>query len=141
MLSGYFRPFDNQLTEPSRLVSPFGGNRRLQEENTPLDEIAKLPAGTVIPRFWLGAGADDRQDVVNAEVFRQKLRLRRADVPLTLTTGGGHTMTTWRAEVPSMLTWMTPGLARAAQKQTAAPPRKTVILAAGRGRNRVGASS
>jgi enterochelin esterase-like enzyme len=141
VLSGYFRPFDNQLTEPSRLVSPFGGNRRLQEENTPLDEIAKLPAGTVIPRFWLGAGADDRQDVVNAEVFRQKLRLRRADGPLTLTTGGGHTMTTWRAEVPSMLTWMTPGLARAAQKQTAAPPRKTVILAAGRGRNRVGASS
>ena len=50
--------------------------------------------------------------------------MRQADVPLTLTAGGGHTMTTWRAQVPSMLTWMTPGLARAAQKQAAPPPRK-----------------
>jgi hypothetical protein len=54
-------------------------------------------------------------------------------VPLTLTAGGGHTMTTWRAQVPSMLTWMTSGLARAAEKQAAPPPRKTVTLAAGRG--------
>ena len=29
VLSGYFTPFDNQLAEPVRLVSPFGGNRRL----------------------------------------------------------------------------------------------------------------
>ena len=128
-LSGYFQPFDNQLAEPARLVSPFGGNRRLQQENTPLEEIATLPAGRVIPRFWLGAGADDRQDVANAEVFRQELRLRQADVPLTLTAGGGHTMTTWRAQVPSMLTWMTSGLTRAAHKHAAAP-RKTVTLAA-----------
>ena len=73
----------------------------------------------VIPRFWLGAGAGDRQDVANAEVFWQELRLRQPDVPLTLTAGGGHTMTTWRAQVPSMLTWMTSGLARAVQKPTA----------------------
>jgi hypothetical protein len=46
-------------------------------------------------------------------------------------------MTTWRAQVPSMLTWMTPGLTRAAQQaDTAAPPGKTAILAAGRDRNR-----
>ncbi len=119
VLSGYFKPDDNQLAEPARLVSPFGGNRRLQQENTPLEEIATLPAGRVIPRFWLGAGADDRQDVANAEVFRQELRLRQADVPLTLTAGGGHTMTTWRAQVPSMLTWMTSGLTRAVQEPTA----------------------
>ena len=100
-------------------------------ENTPLAEIQTLPARVVIPRFWLGAGAGDRQDVANAEVFRQKLRLRQADAPLTLTAGGGHTMTTWRAQVPSMLSWMTPGLAQAAQK-TAKQPGKTVILAAGR---------
>ena len=135
VLSGYFTPLDNQLAGPHRLVSPFGGNRKLQEENTPLEEIAKLPAGRVIPRFWLGAGADDRQDVANAEVFWQELRQHQADVPLTLTAKCGHTMTTWRAQVPSMLTWMTPGLARAAHKQTAAPPRKTVTLAAGRGRD------
>ena len=117
VLSGYFVPFDNQLAEPVRLVSPFGGNRSLAEENTPLEEVAKLPAGGVIPRFWLGAGTNDRQDVVNAEVFWQALRLRQGDVPLTLTAGGGHTMATWRAQVPSMLTWMTSGLARAAQEQ------------------------
>ena len=58
--------------------------------------------------------------MADAEVFWQELRLRQADVPLTLTAGSGHTMTTWRAQVPSMLTWMTPGLARAAQKQAAA---------------------
>ena len=108
-----------------------GGNRGLREENTPLAEIARLPAGVAIPRFWLGAGAADRQDVASAEVFWQELRRHQAHVPLTLTAGGGHTMTTWRAQVPSMLTWMTPGLARAAHKQNAAPPRKTVTLAAG----------
>jgi enterochelin esterase-like enzyme len=131
-LSGYFEPLDNQLADPARKVSPFGGNRMLQQENTPLAEIQQLPAGVVIPRFWLGAGAADRQDVANAEVFWQELRLRQADAPLTLTPGGGHTMTTWRAQVPSMLTWMTPGLARAAHKHAAARPRQTATLAAGR---------
>jgi hypothetical protein len=59
-------------------------------------------------------------------------------VPLTLTAGGGHTMTTWRAQVPSMLTWMTSGLTRAAHRHAAAPPRKTVTLAAaGAARHRV----
>ena len=134
VLSGYFQPFDNQLAERVRLVSPFGGNRSLQEENTPLDEVRTLPPGVAIPRFWVGAGADDRQDVANAEVFWQELRLRQPDVPLTLTAGAGHTMTTWRAQVPSMLTWMTSRLARAAQNQTTAPPPKTATLAAGRGR-------
>ncbi len=119
-LSGYFEPFDNQLADPARKVSPFGGNPMLQQENTPLEEIQQLPAGLVIPRFWLGAGEADRQDVADAEVFRQELRLRQADVPLTLTAGGGHTMTTWRAEVPSMLTWMTPGRARTAHKHATA---------------------
>jgi S-formylglutathione hydrolase FrmB len=119
VLSGYFKPFDNQLADPARKVSPFGGNLGLQEENTPLEEVQTLPAGVVIPRFWLGAGAGDRQDVANAEVFWQELRPRQASVPLTLTAGGGHTMTTWRAQVPSMLTWMTPGLTRAARKHPA----------------------
>ena len=135
-LSGYFTPLDNQLAEPHRPISPFGGNLRLQQENTPLEEIQQLPAGAVIPRFWLGTGADDRQDVANAEAFWQELQPRQPSVPLTLTAGCGHTMTTWRAEVPSMLSWMTRGLARAAHTQTAAPPRKTVTLAATRGRNR-----
>ena len=111
VLSGYFAPAENQLAG-GRLVSPFGGNGRLREQNTPLDEIRALPAVAVIPRFWLAAGAADGQGVADAEVFRQHLRLRQQDVPLTLTPGCGHSFTAWRAEIPLMLTWMTRGLAR-----------------------------
>ncbi len=138
VLSGYFTPYDNQLAEPTRMVSPFGGNSGWREENTPLVEVGKLPAGAVIPRFWLGAGTGDKQDVANAERFWQDLRPWQGNVPLTLTPGSGHTMTTWRAEVPSMLTWMTPGLARAAQQRTPARPGKTSVLTAKTPGNRVG---
>ena len=111
VLSGYFAPADNQLAG-GRLVSPFGGNGRLREQNTPFDEIRALPAAMVIPRFWLAAGAADGKAVADAEVFRQDLRQWQRDVPLTLTPGCGHSFTAWRAEIPSMLTWMTRGLAR-----------------------------
>jgi enterochelin esterase-like enzyme len=122
VLSGYFTPLDNQLAGIGRPVSPFGGDDRLRDENTPLHELPNLPAATVIPRFWLAAGAADGQDVLSAERFWQELRPRQPDAPLTLTPGSGHTMTTWRAQVPSMLTWMTPRLARAARPLTAAKP-------------------
>jgi len=118
VLSGYFTPEDNQLAG-GRLVSPFGGNGRLREQNTPLDEIRVLPLAAVIPRFWLGAGTADRPDVAGTEAFWQDLRLRQQDVTLTLTPGGGHTFTTWRAEIPLMLTWMTHGLAQAAAARSA----------------------
>jgi enterochelin esterase-like enzyme len=122
VLSGYFVPFNNQL-------NPFGGNRAQQRENTPLDEVRALPPSTIMPQFWLGAGAASKLDVANAEIFRQELQLRQADVPLTLTPGGGHTMMTWRAEVPPMLRWMTEGLARAAAKAASAQARKDSVLA------------
>jgi len=119
VLSGYFTPLDNQLAGTGRPVSPFGGDTRLRDENTPLDELPNLPAATVIPRFWLAAGATDGQDVLSAQRFWQELRPRQPGAPLTLTPGSGHTMTTWRAQIPSMLIWMTPRLARAAQPPTA----------------------
>ena len=122
VLSGYFKPSDNQLADPSRLVSPFNGNISLAEHNTPLEEIQDLPVTAVIPRFWLASGAADQQGVADVERFWQELRVRQPDVPLTLTPGAGHTLAAWRAEVPSMLTWMTPGLARAAHEQAAAHP-------------------
>ena len=130
VLSGYFKPSDNQLADPSRRVSPFNGNIRLAEQNTPLEEIQDLPVTAVIPRFWLASGAADQQGVADAERFWQELRVRQPDVPLTLTPGAGHTLAAWRAEVPSMLTWMTPALARAAHEQPAAHPGQTPILAA-----------
>jgi enterochelin esterase-like enzyme len=131
VLSGYFAPLDNQPGGSGVMVSPFGGNDRLREQNTPSDELVNLPAATVLPRFWLGAGAADRQDVASAESFWQELRLRQPDAPLILTPGSGHTMTTWRAQVPSMLSWMTPRLAQAT-RHAGVGPRRTATLAAGR---------
>ena len=112
VLSGYFAPFGNRLSASGPLVSPFGDSISRREQNTPSDELQALPAATAIPRFWLGAGAADGQAVADAEAFRQELLPRQANVPLELTPGGGHTMTTWRAESPLMLSWMTPRLAR-----------------------------
>jgi enterochelin esterase-like enzyme len=112
-MSGYFVPARNKLTNPNRLVDPFGGNRQLQAENTPLDEVRALPAGARTPMFWLGAGQGDAADVSNAEYFAQLLQLHQASVPVDITSGGGHTMGTWHTEVPPMLIWMTKGLAAA----------------------------
>jgi len=131
VLSGYFAPLDNQLAGSGVMVSPFGGDDRLREQNTPSDELLTLPAATVLPRFWLGAGAADSQDVASAESFWQELQLRQPGAPLILTPGSGHTMTTWRAQVPSMLSWMTPRLARAT-RHAGVRPRRTATLAAGR---------
>jgi enterochelin esterase-like enzyme len=128
VLSGYFTPDDNQLAGSGRPVSPFGGSWRLQQQNTPLEEVQSLPAAAAIPRFWLGAGAADQQDVLDTEVFWRELRQRHDNAPLTLTPGSGHTMTTWRAQVPPMLTWMTRGLARTAQPGTAKPPRTAAVV-------------
>jgi enterochelin esterase-like enzyme len=129
VLSGYFEPMSNKPDGSGRLVSPFGGNSRLQAENTPLAELTRLPPGAVIPRFWLAAGTANRQDVANAERFWQELPPRLQDVRPTLTPGTGHTMMTWRAEIPSMLTWMTHGLTRAAHQHPAVPPARTAVLA------------
>jgi enterochelin esterase-like enzyme len=112
-MSGYFSPFDNKLVDPSRMVSPFGKNALLRRENTPLDEVRALAPGATLPQFWLGAGKADRLDTANAEYFWQELQLHQANVPLVLTPGGGHTMSTWHAEVPPMLAWMTKGLTAA----------------------------
>jgi len=128
VLSGYFAPLDNQPAGSGVMVSPFGGDDRLREQNTPSDELLNLPAATFLPRFWLGAGAADSQDVASAESFWQELRQWQPDAPLMLTPGSGHTMTTWRAQVPSMLSWMTPRLAQAT-RQAGVRPRRTATLA------------
>jgi enterochelin esterase-like enzyme len=116
-MSGYFSPFDNKLVDPSRMVSPFGKNALLRRENTPLDEVRALAPGATLPQFWLGAGKADKLDTANAEYFWQELQLHQANVPLVLTPGGGHTMSTWHAEVPPMLAWMTKGLTAAVANQ------------------------
>jgi enterochelin esterase-like enzyme len=125
-LSGYFVPFDNQLANPARTVSPFGSNAKLRAENTPVDEVRALAPGAVLPQFWLGAGKGDNIDVANANYFAQELQLHQAGVPLVLTSGSGHTMATWHAEVPPMLSWMTNTLVTAISNQTYARHRDAV---------------
>ena len=117
-LSGYFVPFNNQLANPIRTVSPFGNNAKLRAENTPIDEVRALAPGAVLPQFWLGAGKGDNLDVANASYFAQELQLHQAGVPLVLTPGSGHTMATWHAQVPPMLSWMTNTLVTAISNQT-----------------------
>ena len=128
VLSGYFAPLDNQLAGSGVPVSPFGGDDRLREQNTPFDELLNLPRTTVIPRFWLGAGSADRQVVADTERFWQELRPRQPDAPLMLNPGTGHSVKTWRALDSPMLSWATPRLAHAAQ-QAAVRPVKTAIVA------------
>jgi enterochelin esterase-like enzyme len=125
-LSGYFVPFDNQLANPARMVSPFGNNAKLRAENTPVDEVRALAPGAVLPQFWLGAGKGDNLDVANATYFAQELQLHQAGVPLVLTPGSGHTMATWHAEVPPMLSWMTNTLVTAIANQTYARHRDLI---------------
>jgi enterochelin esterase-like enzyme len=111
VLSGYFRPSDNQLAHPSRLVSPFG-NLGQERQNTPLDLLQSLPGRQPIPQFWIGAGGRDGGDLRASEVFRQLLQLREPSAALKVVPAGGHSMYTWRMLLPSMLDWMTPRLTR-----------------------------
>ncbi|HUB43319.1 MAG TPA: alpha/beta hydrolase-fold protein [Streptosporangiaceae bacterium] len=127
-LSGYFTPYRNKLANPARAVSPFGNNAKLRAENTPIDEVRGLAPGARLPQFWLGAGKGNNLDVANANYFWQELQLHQASVPLVLTPGGGHTMATWHAEVPPMLSWMTntlvAGIANRANGQRSALARR-----------------
>jgi enterochelin esterase-like enzyme len=113
-LSGYFSPFKNLLAD-GQAVDPFGGNKALRRENTPLAVLENLSPGSPIPQFWLGAGKGDKTDVAAAEYFWQELQIYQANVPLVLMPGQ-HTMAVWRAEVSPMLEWMTDGLASAVAK-------------------------
>jgi len=109
VLSGYFVPSDNQFH--SKQVNPFGGNATLKRQNTPDDRILTLPPGARIPLFWIGVGSGDKSDTRNAQIFEQLLQTRQPGVTLKVVPGGGHTMFTWRALMPSLLDWMTPQLA------------------------------
>lgn len=110
-LSGYFVPQKNKLGNPIKAVDPFGNNSALRAQNTPLDEVKAVAPGARLPLFWLGAGQGSTADTNNAGYFAQLLQLHEADVPLVILPGGGHTMGSWHAQVPPMLSWMTQGLA------------------------------
>lgn len=110
VLSGYFRPSQNQLANPPRRVRPFGHDQQQLKANTPALLVRSLPIGRPVPQFWLGAGRQDAGDVRSAQSFAQLLQLRQPSVTLRLVGDGGHTMLTWRQLLPPMLEWMTKGL-------------------------------
>jgi enterochelin esterase-like enzyme len=111
VLSGYFAPFRDRIGTPPHSIDPFAGDKQMRRVNTPLLRVQDLPVSAVIPQFWLGAGSLDTQDVRAARAFQRLLLARQPDVQLQLAPGGGHTMATWRALIPPLLEWMTPGLA------------------------------
>jgi enterochelin esterase-like enzyme len=115
VLSGYFAPFKDQIGNPPRLISPFGKSTALREQNTPTDRLPALPVSARIPQFWLGVGGNDTSGVADARQFQRLLLARQPDVQLHIEPGGGHTMTAWRAMMPSLLEWMTPALSAAAR--------------------------
>jgi enterochelin esterase-like enzyme len=126
VMSGYFAPLDNQVPKdnkpgaPAVYALPFPGHPALKARNTPDEYITKMPPGTLIPQFFLAAGADDAQDVQAAESFRQELQLYQANVPLDLVPNSSHDANAWRGAERPMLSWMTPQLAHQAAEADAA---------------------
>jgi enterochelin esterase-like enzyme len=126
VMSGYFAPLDNLVPKGGRAGAPpvyavpFRGHPALRLKNTPNEYITKMSPGTIIPRFFLAAGADDAQDVQAAASFRQELQLYQAQVPLYLVPNSSHDANAWRGAERPMLSWMTPQLAHEAAEGDAA---------------------
>jgi enterochelin esterase-like enzyme len=116
-LSGYFAPIESQVPLGGKAggtpvdVNDFAHNKKLLLVNSPDEYITRVPVTVSVPQFFLAAGAADEGDVQAAQLFKQELLLRDADVPLTIIPGGGHQATVWRAALTPMLDWMTPQLA------------------------------
>jgi enterochelin esterase-like enzyme len=139
-ISGYFSPVESQVPFGGKAggtpvdVNDFAHSKRLLLVNSPDEYITRVPVSVSVPQFFLAAGADDAGDVQAAELFRQELLLRDADVPLDIVPGGGHEATVWRAALTPMFDWMTPQLAgqvayaewRAEQVRKAAKDHKVV---------------
>jgi enterochelin esterase-like enzyme len=116
-LSGYFAPIESQVPLDGKAggapvdVNDFAHSKKLLLLNSPDEYITRVPVTVSVPQFFLAAGATDEGDVQGAELFRQELLLRDADVPLDIVPGGGHEATVWRAALTPMFDWMTPQLA------------------------------
>jgi enterochelin esterase-like enzyme len=139
-ISGYFSPVESQVPLGGKAgatpvdVNDFAHSQRLLQVNSPDEYITRVPVSVSVPQFFLAAGAADAGDVQAAELFRQELLLRDADVPLDIVPGGGHEAMVWRAALTPMFDWMTPQLAgqvayaewRAEQVRKAAKDHKVV---------------
>ena len=141
VLSGYFAPIRSQVPAGNKPggrpveVDVFLGHPGLQLINTPHEPTSPgCRSTTSLPAFWLAAGAQDKQDVLAAQNFKQLLQTRMANVPLMIVPGGGHQGSVWRAALGPMLRWMTPQLAQQAARADATAARTAARAAATRGR-------
>ena len=126
VLSGYFAPIRSQVPAGNKpdgrplTVNVFLGHPGLRFINTPRNYATRVPVNDELPAFWLAAGAEDTEDVLAAQDFRQVLQTRMVYVPLIVVPGGGHQASVWRAALGPMLSWMTRPLEQAAKQADAA---------------------
>jgi len=126
VLSGYFAPIRSQVPAGNKpggrplTVNVFLGHPGLRLINTPRYYATRVPVNDELPAFWLAAGAEDTEDVLAAQDFRQVLQTRMVYVPLIVVPGGGHQASVWRAALGPMLSWMTRPLEQAAKQADAA---------------------
>ena len=126
VLSGYFAPIKSQVPAGNKpggrplTVNVFLGHPGLRFINTPRNYATRVPVNDELPAFWLAAGAEDTEDVLAAQDFRQVLQTRMVYVPLIVVPGGGHQASVWRAALGPMLSWMTWPLEQAAKQADAA---------------------
>lgn len=113
VLSGYFQPTADRIIVKHALthVDPFRNNPVLRLQNSPSDILRRLPVGSAIPEFWVGAALGSSADVATASAFVAELRPMDPATPLVLTRDGRHNGVAWRAMIPAVLRWMTTRLA------------------------------
>ena len=136
VLSGSFAPIRSQVPAGNKpggkplKVDVFLGHPGLRLINTPREYVTRVPVNDMLPAFWLAAGAQDKEDVLAAQDFRQVLQTRMVNVPLIVVPGGGHQASVWRAALGPMLGWMTRPLASAAKQADATVARTAAARAA-----------
>ncbi len=136
VLSGSFAPIRSQVPAGNKpggkplKVDVFLGHPGLRLINTPREYVTRVPVNDMLPAFWLAAGAQDKEDVLAAQDFRQVLQTRMVNVPLIVVPGGGHQASVWRAALGPMLSWMTRPLASAAKQADATAARTAAARAA-----------
>jgi enterochelin esterase-like enzyme/uncharacterized membrane protein len=136
VLSGYFAPLRSQVPAGNKpggrpvSVNVFLGHPDLQFINTPREYVTTVPINVFLPAFWIGVGAQNKQDVIAALNFKQLLQTRLADVPFVVVPDGGHQGSVWRAALGPMLSWMTPQLAQQAVRADANAARAAAARAA-----------
>ena len=138
VLSGYFAPLRSEVPAGNKpggrpiSVNVFLGHPGLQLINTPQAYVTRVPISEFLPAFWLAVGAEDKQDAIAAENFRQLLQTRLANVPFMMVPNGRHQGSVWRAALGPLLSWMMPPLERQAVRADAATARAAARAAAAR---------